>query len=290
MKKLIPFLITLSIFTLSCNKIDTTKEVFNLISPVEVTPCDHAYTQTVVRKIYIEEFTGHRCIFCPVAARELQAIIDEDPAIIATAIHCGELAIPGSPPYFNNNYKTPMGECLYEDFNIKGLPKAIINRMEISPNKWEIGKDEWRNVIKTIDRNDIRAGIELQCTVNNAKKEVEAYVAVSIIKELPNPVQLCLILQQDSIVSGQVDGDQYILDYTHNHVFRSGFNGTYGTKLTPNGMVEVQSKYATTFKISCQNFFPYGQIPVEINHCSVVAYLIDTKTKEIIQVESVHLH
>jgi hypothetical protein len=126
----------------------------------------------------------------------------------------------------------------------------------------------------------------LQCHVDTAKKEVEANVAVTIIKALPNPVQLCLVLQQDTLISGQVDNGNYILEYVHNHVLRAGFNGNYGTRLTPNGMVSAQSKYATTFKISYANAFPYSNLPVEIKHCSIVACLIDTKTKEIIQVEA----
>ena len=287
MKKLTLLFTALLIFITSCNKIDTTKEVFNFISPVEVTPWDPDYAKTVIQKIYIEEYTGHNCIYCPAGARELKAIMDEDPTIIATAIHCTELANPGMPPYFNKNYKTPMGNQLCDDFNITDLPKAVINR--IKNNEWGMAQTEWRKGIAKIDRNNIRAGIELQCTLNETKQEIEAHVAVTIIKALPNPVQICLVLQQDSIISGQKDGAQYIFDYVHNHTLRTGFNGNYGTKLTPTGMVDAQLKYATSFKISYKNSFPYSNVPVEIKHCSVVAYLIDMETKEVVQVECLHL-
>ena len=290
MKKLTLLFTELLIFITSCNKIDTTKEVFEFISPVEITPWSPDYAQTVIQKIYIEEYTGHRCTYCPAGARELKAIMEEDPTIIATAIHCSDLANPGNPPYFNNNYKTPLGDQLCEDFNVKGLPQAIMNRIRYNQDKWSIDWNDWRKAIAKIDRNNIRAGIELQCTVNETKQEIEAQVAVTIIKELPNPVQLCVVLQQDSIVSGQVDGSQYILDYVHNHMLRVGFNGSYGTKLTATGIVEPQLKYSTSFKISYKNSFPYSYLPIEIKHCSVIAYLIDMETKEVVQVEEVHLH
>jgi hypothetical protein len=290
MKKLPLLLIALSILTFSCNKVDTTRELFEIIPAVEITPFDPDYAATVIQKIYIEEYTGHKCLYCPIGTDELKAIMDADSTIIATAIHCTSLANPGVPPYFSNNYKTPMGDQLCKDFGISGLPKATINRMKISSTEWGIDPNKWRSTIAAIDRNNVRAGIQLHSTTDEAKQEIEVHVAVTILKELPNPVQLCLVLQQDNIISGQADGSNYILDYVHNHVLRTGFKGNYGIRLTPTGIVNAQSKYTTTFKISYGDSFPYGQIPVEVKNCSVVAYLLDMETKEVVQVEEIHLH
>jgi hypothetical protein len=213
--------------------------------------------------------------------------MDEDSTIVATAIHCTALADPGTKPPFDRNYKTPMGDLICKDFIINGLPKAMINRMEVSANTWGIARTQWRNIIANIDRNNVRAGIQLQCTADETKQEISARVTVTIIKELPNPVQLCVILQQDGFVSGQKDGSVTIPDYVHNHVLRAGFNGNYGTFLTPNGLVNAQNKYTTTLTLSYQNSFPYSNLPVEISSCTVVAYLIDMVTKEVIQVEEI---
>lgn len=285
MKKTVLLLIALLITITSCNKIDTSKELFTIIGPVTVTSWDPDYAQTVVQKIYIEEFTGHRCTNCPAGARELKAIMNEDPAIIATAIHSTDFAEPGSKPPFNTDFKTPMGNQICADFNIAILPQAIINRMEVTANEWGTTPNKWRNIIAAIDRNNVRAGIQLQCTVDEEKQEIEVHAAVTIIKALPNPVQLCVILQQDRIISGQLDGNQEVPNYEHNHVLRTGFNGNYGTKLSPDGLVNAQLKYSTAFKLSYSNSFPNSYIPVEIGNCSVVAYLIDMVTKEVMQVE-----
>jgi hypothetical protein len=288
MKKLTLFLFTSSIIIISCNKIDTTKEIFQFIGPVEVTAWDHNYAQTVVQKIYIEEFTGHLCPNCPTGAQELKAIMEKDSTVITTAIHSTFFANPGNPPYFEKDYKTPMGDQICKDFNISALPQAMINRIHKS-NVWEIGVEKWRSRISEIDRNNIRAGIQMKCSIDTIKQEIEAKLAVTIIKELPNPVHLCLVLQQDNFISGQKKENDYILEYVHNHVLRVGFNGNYGTKLTSNGLVTKQLKYSSTFKILYGDSFPYSNLPVEIHHCSVVAYLIDMETKEVIQVECLHL-
>jgi len=288
MKKITLLLSALLIITAACNKIDTSKEVFTIMQPVEVTSWDPEYAKTVVQKIYIEEFTGHHCNNCPDGAEILHTMMSQDPTIIATAIHCLSFANAGKPP-FDYNYKTPMGSVVCEDFNIKSLPKAMINRIENGANGWGFDKIKWQSEVAKIDRNNIRAGIELKCNVDETKQEIDAKVSVTIIKEIKNPAQLCVVLQQDGIISGQVKGDDIIEKYLHNHVLRTSFNRSYGIKLTPNGIVKAQNKYTTSFKLSYANNFPYSNFPTVIENCSVVAYLIDMETKEVIQVEQVYL-
>jgi len=284
MKRIKLLITALLITAVSCNKIDTSKEVFKIIGPVEITTLNEEFANKVVQKIYVEEFTAHRCTFCPTGARELKAIMEEDSTVIVTAIHCSSLADPLSKPPFNINYKTPMGDILHKGFNIKDLPKATINRIK-NENEWGIGRNEWRKIIESINRNNVRAGIEIQYSVHKSIQEIEAKVSVTIIKEIKNPVQLCIVLQESGIVSGQVDGNVNILDYEHNDMLRAGFNGSYGTKLTQNGMVKERLKYTSSFKLNYKNGFPYSNTPILIENCSIVAYLLDMETKEVIQVE-----
>jgi hypothetical protein len=288
MKKTTFLFAALCLIIASCNKIDTSKEIFEIIAPVEVTPWDPNYAATVIRKIYVEEFTGHTCTYCPNGATILKAILDEDENVVATAIHCTFLSDPVKPP-FQNNYQTPMGNVICEDFNINGLPKAMINRKGNGAGGWSFERNKWKSEVANIDKTNPSAGIEMQCMVDEAKQEVTVRASVTVIKELPNPVQLCLVLQQDSIISAQKDDNATILEYEHNHVLRAGFSGNYGAKLTLDGMLQEQFKYTANFKIKYGNSFPYSQLPVISKHCSVVAYLIDMKTKEVLQVECVHL-
>jgi hypothetical protein len=182
-----------------------------------------------------------------------------------------------------------MGDIICNDFNIFGLPKAMINRMSASENLWGFERTEWAAQIAKVDRSHITAGIQLNCKVNKTSQEIEARIAVTIIKDIPNPVQICIILQQDGIISGQLDGKEDIAEYEHNHMLRAGFNGNYGMPLTENGFVAKETKYSTSFKLSYKDFLPHGKVPVVIENCSVVAYLIDMVTKEVLQVEEVEL-
>jgi len=287
MKKTTLFLIVFLMAITACNKIDTSTEVFTITMPVTVTQWDPDYAKTVVQKIYVEEFTGHTCIYCPNGAAILKTIMEEDPTIIATAIHCTSLAAPLTQPPFDNDYRTPMGDRICSDFKITGLPKAMINRKGNGANGWEFDRNKWRSTIAGIDRNNVKAGIQLQCHIDTVKQVIEAQVAVTIIKNIPNPVQLCLLLQQDGFISGQLNGNQEILDYEHTHVLRAGFNGNYGMKLTSDGVVKEQFKYSVAFKLAYSNSFPNSFLPLKMENCSVVAYLLDMTTKEVVQVEEV---
>ncbi|MCL2435283.1 MAG: Omp28-related outer membrane protein [Lentimicrobiaceae bacterium] len=291
MKKIKLLLTALLIIASACNKIDTSKDTFKIIGPVEVTPWDPEYAANVSRNIYVEEFTGHFCNNCPAGAREIKAIMEDHPSVVLTAIHSTNLADPRGGIY-SNNYKTPMGDQICDYLlATKFIPKAAINRMLVSDAEWGFDRTQWRSVIDRIDITNVSAGIELQCTVDEVKQEIVANVAITIIKAIPNPVQICLILKQDGFISGQYDGNVHVPDYEHNHMLRAGFNGNFGTRLTPNGIVTPQLKYSTTFKLPYGDplSFPHSNLPVVIKDCSVVAYLIDMETNEVLQVEYVHL-
>ena len=80
------------------------------------------------------------------------------------------------------------------------------------------------------------------------------------------------MVSEDFIISGQYDGNELIEDYEHNHVYRSAINGTWGE---PINLIE-------------KNIVKHYDLinPNEINdisNCTIVAYVYNSETKEIIQ-------
>ena len=51
----------------------------------DVNPIDTS--NNYVKKVLIEDYTGHLCSFCPDAARELDVILDVYPNAVGLAIH-----------------------------------------------------------------------------------------------------------------------------------------------------------------------------------------------------------
>lgn len=273
-----------------CDKIEGNK--FETFEDVVVTDWNETYANTIYRKIYVEEFTGIKCPNCPAGARILQEIQNTmGDTLITAAIHATSLANPSASGSLSTNFKTPTGDILCNDFKVNAIPAALLCRI---PNGNGIfayeNRNAWKTEIAKISRQPI-AGIQLSCYVNATSKKIRATVAVTIIEPIPNEVQLCLVLLQDNIITGQIDGSTVVPEYVHNHAFRIDMNGTYGKRLTTDGMVQKQKTYTTGYSLSYASPFTIGKIPeLVINNCSVVAYLINMQTKEVLQVEKVHLH
>lgn len=94
--------------------------------------------------------------------------------------------------------------------------------------------------------------------------------------------KLCVYMLEDSIVNWQKDYDvtpEDVPDYVHREVLRGSMNGPYGDVI------------AVTTSGSISNFtFNYTlDGGWNENHFSLVAFLYDDATKEIIQVEQKHL-
>ena len=96
-------------------------------------------SENKIKKILIEEFTGHRCSACPNAAR----IIENEKNIycdhiIVLAYHpngFGILTNPGSDP-FSYNFITENATEIAESFGVNALPRILLNRKEKEPNLW----------------------------------------------------------------------------------------------------------------------------------------------------------
>ncbi|MFO8067267.1 MAG: hypothetical protein R6U11_06770, partial [Bacteroidales bacterium] len=84
----------------------------------------------VVRKILLEEFTGHQCPNCPEGmktANQLKSVYGD--RFLIMSIHTGLFARP-TPGDFENDYRTEAGDGIAEFFGINQFPVGIVNRTE----------------------------------------------------------------------------------------------------------------------------------------------------------------
>ena len=87
----------------------------------------------VVRKVLLEDMTGHRCNNCPAAAAQataLQAIHGED--LVVIAVHCvNGFSAPQNPigdGILDSDHRTPEGTAYESAFGITFLPTGLISR------------------------------------------------------------------------------------------------------------------------------------------------------------------
>ena len=68
-----------------------------------------------------------------------------------------------------------------------------------------------------------------------------------------------------------------VMNYVHNHVFRSTLNGLWGEEL---GAISAETEKGCTFAVDAKYV---------ADNCAVVAVLINTETKEVVQAAEIAL-
>ena len=233
-----------------------------------------------IRKILLEEYTGHRCGNCPRAhekAEELHSIYCDQ--IISVEIHAGFFAMPLAP--FNADYRTTAGTGLDDYFEVSasGLPKGLVNRKELNGNI-ALAKDDWAAAIE----QQLVAQPEIDITIvnnyNASSGALETEIQSAFLKDMTGGLYLCVFMVEDSIVSLQKDYEaapEDIEDYIHRNVLRTAVNGTWGDKITsaPVNSGEVIIK---TYNYAVDTTW-------NTEHVSVLAFIYNDETKGIIQAE-----
>jgi hypothetical protein len=237
-------------------------------------------TDTIIRKVLLEDFTGHTCQACPashVEAKRLHDIYGKQ--LIVLGIHAGFFSWPQNAPY-QNNFQTATGTTIATDFNLinqnfpLGMVNRVINSQTGSPKfNWP----DWETTIDTILQRPADAGIDITNSFSTTDSMMTASVDIKMVNDYVNPISLAVYFAEDSIVAPQKNGAVDVLNYIHRHVLRGSFTGafgeTIGTSLTAGQ--ELNKTYSTKLAPANSN----------VNQVYIYAILFDNVTREVIQVE-----
>ncbi len=252
------------------------------------------------KKVLIEDFTGHLCPNCPNAARELDAIHDiYGDQIIGMAIHVStSFASPSAiGSSFDYDFRTNWGDDWDTFYGISamGLPRGMINRIGF-PDNHKLGKGEWASKVALELNKDIDFKIYISSDNNS----------ISIISEAQNNLSssynLVICLTESNIVNWQKDGGENVEDYVHNHVLRtilideslSNFsNFSTGQQIEKTISYNLGTLEKENIDYSTNNIAELGNGNAgdwNASNMSIVAYIYNTNTKEILQVEEANLN
>lgn len=278
-------------FFSSCNKID--KPYINWIPP-------NPLSGDTIRKILIEDYTGHRCSNCPRAAYTIHKFQETvfPRQVIAVAIHPkggGSFTLPDAAHPLD--FRTPIGDKFDADFGISklGIPNGMINRRKNSSG-FAIPDSKWKDTVAFILQNKPDALLKITNDYNGNTRKLSIEVKCNFLNSLAGNYNLIVLLTQDSIKSAQdyngVGGDPVWhspteTDYWHMHVLRAclsdGSGAVSGIGVSVGSFVQGSSvtKYFVLEPVPAI----YGNIPVDIKQCNVIAFLYNLATKEVIQAE-----
>lgn len=239
------------------------------------------------QKILIEDFTGHRCGACP-AAHEIAKELEETypGKVILVSIHAGGLAKPAPPLGYTADFRTPMGEELdaYYQVGIVGYPKGLVNRTQYAGSTL-LEPANWGPALVPFLSQKPKALLHLSQNYNAASREVSITTEAEYIEAGNYNHYLVVMITEDSIVSRQYMNfaePPDIDDYVHHHTLRGVVTeGTWGE------MLVAGQTAAGTLKEKTHTF----TLPDEWNdkRCRIVAYLRESTTGEIVQVDELKI-
>lgn len=242
----------------------------------------------VRKNILIEDFTGHKCGNCPGAAVIADQLHNTYGDQIAVAsVHAGFFSTTNSSGKYTTDFTTDASVAYNDLFgnDAAGNPNGFVNRSKIINNKIIIQPTNWESAVKQLKDNDpdvIMGSEAYYCEEGNY---ITANIHSTFLNSLSGSYKMTLYLTEDSIVDWQKDynsNPQDIENYVHRHVLRDNLNGTWGEDITSENMT-VGNCYKRVFNYS---------IPDStwvVNHLSVIAYIYDASTNEILQVTEAHV-
>ena len=298
-KALFLSIVILVIFFTSCDYIQNPHPATNA-NIADTTTCPMPTFTTItshVKKILIEDYTGHTCGNCPKAAKESHDIDSIYPGkIIGLGLHVGGFAAPvpgynGSPSTaFTADYRTSVGDIYDAKFGASafGLPEGMFNRKDYDAvNETQLKfYPNWKTYITGIIAEP--AVLDLQVISNYTSSARKMCIAVrdSFLTTMSGTYNLVVLLTQDSIIDWQDYIGVNMSNYVHRHVLRDAITptGAWGEQIA-TGTINAGTKTIKRFAyIIPQN---YKGVVCDVNKCHLLAFVYNTVTYEIIQSEEV---
>lgn len=301
MKKIFFLSLTLAFILNACDYVQNPYPAANQ-NAGDATTCDtptFPVIATHIRKILVEDYTGHTCGNCPKAADELK-YCDSVYAgqIIPLAVHVGYFAEP-CPPHalppgaptgsYAADYRTPVGDQYDNVFKaaISGLPLGMINRRDFDATNLTHLKlyqsHGWANYINTFASTPPAAELQIINNFNSTTRKLCTAIKSEFLSNSNGQYKLVVLLTQDSIIDWQVDyrfSPDIIPNYKHMHALRDAINSTWGDEIANGAVTTGQtliSRYAYNIPADFNN------IPTDVNHMHVVAFIYDVATYEVLQ-------
>ena len=243
------------------------------------------------RNVLIEDFTGHKCVFCPAAADLAHQLHEADPSrVYIASIHAGPDGIGDfqsvSPPDYPLDFTNPQGVeiGLYfgeNDGGFPGNPRGAVNRVNNgtifqSPTQWT------SMVNDQLSANNLKVNIQSELNYYEQTKGAFLHVELDPIDaSVAEKLGIVVYLLEDSLVGDQKMSDNsHNSSYIHRDIHRGNLNGnSFGRPVSSDDL--NGDKYYFNY-----SFIVPNQLDEQYNasNMHLLIYAFNTETWEIYQV------
>jgi len=239
------------------------------------------------RKVLLEDYTGMKCVNCPGATDGAEALVElYKGQVILMTIHAGYFAEPDASGHYTTDYRVEEGVAWFNDFTLISNPMGMVNRTPYN-GKQGIGAGSWAEAVAVLAKENEVASIRINTVYTPlSRHHINTTIETKFHEELTGAYSLSVCILEDSIVGWQKNNDPLvgpvpdIENYVFNDMLRAVLNGTYGDQLT--NVVDTVQEYSQTYLYTISDSW-------NAKNLSLVAFVFNNDTKEIIQVEKQHL-
>ena len=217
-----------------------------------------------VQCAYVEKYTGPKCPNCPAADVTLDAAHQQygERLVLVSVNHPTGQGIP-----FPNqpDMRTDDGTTWDKYWGINAIPAAYINRrtaMQYSGSMTNITAD-------------IGSAIAESPVVGVSVAATDASIEVNLVfaQSYTDPLTLTLAVVEDSLVYRQINGDEIVDDYVHNHMLRDVITDVWGADVDCTGAAGEARKGTLSYTL------PAGVVKA---NCHIVAFVSDKQSRQVL--------
>ncbi len=273
MKKIKSYILPIILLIFTITACDVIEEPY--LEPIGVQP---PAPGEKVKKVLLEEYTGHKCPNCPEATEEahnLKGIYGEQ--VVLLAIHAGPLAHADASGLYTADFTTETGNTLFSVYDPGYVPCGNVNR---TSNKAEFSTT-WQGKIEDILDEPQEANIVLETTFNDQTLALDVKVDVEFLVDLTGNYNLCFYILESGIIAPQLSDTGDIPDYQHEHMLKGSYSGAWGFEISSGDIIagEIITK---EFQVTiASNLVPANT--------SVIAFVTDAADRRILQAEEKHI-
>lgn len=249
---------------------------------------------TAVQRVLLEYFTGQGCGNCPgspLIAEQLQDLYGD--RLIMITNHAGHFANNSiGNPWHPSDLNNQNAEDLDAAFGMAnaGNPNGLVNRKESNGN-FILTNTAWGTAMQDILTNELpKVEINIDASYVSADDHIVANITVDVLEELTGNYNIVAVVTENSIVAPQKNyipngnpayPSPIAEEYIHKHVHRGHFNSTWGSPLFTGTTSTGISENVSYTKAKGSSW--------DSGNLTVVVYVYDVATNEIIQVREEHV-